>query len=312
MKAIRIHSFGGPEALTFEEIPEPALNPGEVLVRTRAAGVNPIDWKTCSGGGASPFIGDLPFVPGWEFSGIVEASGSEVTGFNSGDAVCGFVRFPYRAGCFAEYIAVPANEICHVPASVDLIYAAGLPLAGLTAWQALFNKGQLKAQQTVLILAAAGGVGHIAVQLARWKGARVLGTASTANHAFVSGLGCDQVFDYHSTDLAQQVQGVDLIIDGVGGDTAVAALPCLKPSGVMVTLPTITKDQVIAAGAALGVQVEPIRAEPNAAQLAQMVNLVDSGELRLAVANQRPLAEAAEAFRDSATGHVRGKLVLTV
>lgn len=312
MKAIQIQQFGNSDVLEYREVCEPELKAGEVLVRTRAAGVNPIDWKTCSGGGAAPFIGELPFIPGWEFSGVVEACGADVTGYNSGDKVFGFVRFPSAAGCYAEQIAVPANEISLYPQSCDDISMGGLGLAGLTAWQALFDKGNLQPRQKVLVLAAAGGVGHLATQLAHWKGAYVLGTASASNHDFLIAHGCDEVIDYKNTDITQSLSDIDLIIDGVGGETGKAALACLKPSGILVTLPSVTKDDVIAAGEALGKTVLPIRVEPNQSQLEQLASLVADNQLKLKISETFDIEETAKAFEQIASGRTQGKVVLKV
>ncbi|WP_372742260.1 NADP-dependent oxidoreductase [Neptunomonas sp.] len=312
MKAIRIHTFGGPEALVYEDVPEPQLKPNEVLVRNHAVGVNPIDWKTSGGGGAAAFIGELPFIPGWEFCGSIIACGADVSDFQSGDHVYGFVRFPKAASCYAEQVAVPAEQIARLPSGCNLTEAAGLALAGLTAWQALFDHGRLQAKQRVLILAAAGGVGHLAVQLAKWKGATVIGSASAANHPFVSSLGCDQVIDYKKQKVGEVIQDIDLIIDGVGGQTGIEALSCLKSSGMMITLPSVTKDEVIAAGAAQGLKVLPLRVEPNAAQLCSMAKLNAQQQLQLKIAATYPLEKAADAFNDIASGHTQGKVILTL
>ncbi|MCV6606269.1 MAG: NADP-dependent oxidoreductase, partial [Porticoccaceae bacterium] len=193
------------EVLTYTDLPEPELNRGQVLVKTAAAGVNPIDWKTCSGGGASPFIGELPFIPGWELAGTVTAVADDVNHFQVGDPVFGLINFPERAGCFAEYVAVPAEQISLRPDALPAEAAGGLGLAGLTAWQALFDKGQLQASQTVVVLAGAGGVGHLAVQLARWTGAKVVATASADNHEFLKTLGADLVIDYRNEDLTDHI-----------------------------------------------------------------------------------------------------------
>lgn len=312
MRAIRIHQFGDTDNLKLEEVPQPQPQPGEVLIRTQACGVNPIDWKTCSGGGAAPFIGDLPFVPGWEFSGVVESITSDVEGLQPGDPVYGMIRFPDPAGCYAEYLAAPADQICKRPAGLDAVTAGGLATAGLTAWQALFDKGEMHAGQRVLILGAAGGVGHLAVQLAALHGAEVYGTASSKNHTFVAALGAKQLFDYQDTDITSVAKDMDLIIDAVGGETAIQALPCLKPGGRMVTLPSVTKDAVMAAGDLRGVQVLPIRCEPSAKQLAEIAQLYADKKLCLNITDRLPLADVAEAFKRSAEGHVRGKLVLTL
>ncbi len=312
MKAIRIHAFGGPDALTCEEIPTPTILDNEVLVRNRAAGINPIDWKTCSGGGAASFIGKLPYVPGWEFSGVIELAGAGVEGFKAGDEVFGFIRFPQAAGCYAEHVAAPVTQIAHKPAQMSFSEGAGLGLAGLTAWQALFDKGQLSAGQTVLVLAAAGGVGHLAVQLARAAGAMVIGSSSATNHAFLKSLGCDQLIDYHTQDVGHAVQGVDLVIDCVGGEAGIKALKSLRQGGRLVTLPSVTADAVIRAAEAAGKQALGIRVEPNGQQLEELATRYAEGTLKLTVAAEFPLAEARTAHQQSAGGHVRGKLLLTM
>lgn len=311
MKAILLERFGL-DQLNVQQQPMPTLRAGEVRVRTAACGVNPIDWKTCSGGGAAPFIGELPFIPGWELSGTVDAVADDVTTFNVGDPVLGLLRFPEPAGCYAEYVAAPANELALCPASLDLVNTGGLSLAGLTAWQALFDKGNLQSGQRVLITAAAGGVGHLAVQLAKWKGAQVIATASAHNHAWLTELGADQCIDYNHGKLADQVQNMDLVLDGVGGDSGEAALACLNDTGVLVTLPSVTKDQLIAAGQAQGKRVEPIRVVANGEQLTELAQLCAQGTIQLTVAATRPLEEIDKAFADSASGHTRGKLILTL
>lgn len=312
MKAMRIHDFGGPENLRLDEVEMPKPGPGEVLIRNRAAGVNPIDWKTCAGGGASGFIESLPFCPGWEFAGKVEALGEGVERFKTGDEVLGFIGFPHEVGCYAEYLVAPADQIAHRPAALDPLSAAGLGLAGLTAWQALFEAGQLKSGQSVLVLAAAGGVGHLAVQLAKWKGAYVIGTASATNKGFLQSMGCDDVIDYNRQPVENLIHDADLIIDGVGGDTAIRALDCLVPHGRMITLPSVTAAEVIAVGEAKGIQVMGIRARPDGAQLQELAKLAASGKVLLNLADSLPLGEAAKAHALSAKGHVRGKLVLSV
>lgn len=312
MKAIQISEFGSNEVLSYTELAEPELNPGQVLIKNQAAGVNPIDWKTCSGGGAAPFIGDLPFIPGWEFAGTVAKIADDVTTFSVGDPVFGFIRFPERAGCFAEYVAAPVDQISLRPAELPVEAAAGLGLAGLTAWQALFDKGNLKASQRVVILAGAGGVGHLAIQLAKWAGAQVITTASAANHDFLTALGADVVIDYHTQKITDHAKDVDLVIDGIGGQVGIEALACVKPGGTLVTLPSATKDEVIAAGDAIKVNVEPIRVEPNSDQLGQLAGLYAEKKLCLNLANTYPLAQVGNAFDESKTGKVKGKLALTI
>lgn len=312
MKAIRLHAFGGAENLTLDEVEIPQPGRGEVLIRNRAAGINPIDWKTCAGGGASAAIGELPFIPGWECAGTVDKVGDGVSGFKKGDEVFAFIRFPEAAGCYAEYTCAPANQIALRPASLDVNSAAGMGLAGLTAWQALHDKAQVKAGQKVLVLAAAGGVGHIAVQLAKAAGAYVIGTASAANQDFIHSLGCDECIDYSSANLAVTVSAVDIVIDGVGGATAIEALRCLKSDGILVTLPSVTAAEVMEAAEKGGYRVLGIRVEPNGSQLAELANLADAGKLQLSLGETIPLAEVARAHELSASGHQRGKLVLSI
>ncbi len=311
MKAILLERLDL-DQLSVQQQPVPALKSGEVRVRTAACGVNPIDWKTCSGGGAAPFIGELPFIPGWELSGTVDAVAEDVTTLKVGDRVLGLLRFPERAGCYAEYVAAPASELALCPDALELIPAGGLALAGLTAWQALFDKGSLQPGQRVLISAAAGGVGHLAVQLAKWQGAYVIATASAHNHDWLQQLGADQCIDYNDGVLADQVQDVDLILDGIGGDSGEASLACLTSNGMLVTLPSVTKDQLIAAGDSQGKRVEPLRVAANGKQLAELAQLCAAGTVKLTIAATVPLEDVGKAFADSATGHARGKIILTV
>ena len=312
MKAIQIREFGSNDALLYTELAEPQLNPGEVLVKNKAAGVNPIDWKTCSGGGAAPFIGDLPFIPGWEFAGTIEKVADDVTSFSVGDEVFGFIRFPEPAGCFASYVAAPADQISLRPDDLPLEAAAGLSLAGLTAWQALFDKGSLQASQQVVVLAGAGGVGHIAIQLAKWMGAKVITTASSANHEYLKSLGADVVIDYHTQNITDHVNNVDLVIDSMGGNVGIDALRCVKPGGRLVTLPSVTKDEVAAAGKAMKVNVLPIRVEPNSEQLDRLAGLYVDRKLSLNIAETFPLEQVGKAFDVSKTGKAKGKLILTI
>lgn len=310
MRAIQISEFSNGDNLKLVELPIPQPQSGEIVIQSHACGVNPIDWKTCRGGGAAPFIGDLPFIPGWELSGTV--SHSDRQGFKVGERVAGFLRFPQPAGCYAEYVCAPTDQIARIPDEVSFEEAAALPLAGLTAWQALFDKGQLQSGERVLILAAAGGVGHLATQLAASAGAVVVATASSANHAWLHQLGASMLIDYHQQEVSDSIDNIDLIIDCVGGETAVRALRCAKAGGRVVTLPSVTKDQVIEAGKQLGVSVQPIRAEPNGAQLSELLQRVAKKELSIEICKCYPLEEIANAFAESAEGHTRGKRLLLI
>ena len=208
-----------------------------MLVRVHAAGINPVDWKTCAGEGVASRLEDpFPFIPGWDVSGVVEALGAGVSDFKVGDAVCGMVRWHWGGGGYAEYVAAPAADLVAKPGTMDDSQAAGLPLAALTAWQALFETTDLQAGQTVLIHAAAGGVGHIAVQLAKWKGARVIGTASARNEAFLRELGVDRVIDYNQTRFEDVAGDVDVVLDGVGGEIQERSWGVLKPGGMLASI----------------------------------------------------------------------------
>lgn len=307
MKVVRIHAYGGFEVVRCEEAPKPQPALGEVLVRVHAAGVNPIDWKACTGR-FRQF--PLPFTPGWDVSGVVEALGPDTSGFAVGDEVFGLIRFPEPGNAYAEFTTAPVEHLARKPRSIDHVQAAGLPLAALTAWQA-FEKAQLRSGQSVLVLGAAGGVGHLAVQLAKAKGARVAGTASGRNVEFVRGFGVDQFIDYATTSTESVVRNADVLFDTVGGDFLERALGSLKKGGTLVTIaypPPITPERAAAAGiTAHGILVHPSRPH-----LEEIARLVDGGKLKVFVETVLPLADARTAHERSQTGRVRGKLVLRV
>ena len=246
---------------------------------------------------------------GWDVSGVVEALGPEVTEFHEGDAVYGMIRFPRSGATYAEYVAAPVAHLAHKPATIDHIHAAAVPLAGLTAWQALFEKAHLTAGQTVLILGAAGGVGHLAVQLAKSQGAYVFGTASTRNIEFLHRIGVDQAIDYTTTPLETAVHNVDVVFDTVGGETREHSLRVIKPGGMLVSilLGRSSLEQAVA-----GVNVQGMLVQPNAVQLAQIAQLIDAGKVHITVDTVLPLANARKAHELSETHRTRGKIVLRV
>ncbi len=307
MKAVRIHTYGGPEVLVYEDVARPQAAAGEVLLRVHAAGVNPADWKTRRGPARPGAV--LPMILGWDVSGTVEALGPGVTEFQEGDAVYGMIRFPQAGATYAEYVAAPVSQIAHKPASVDPVHAAALPLAGLTAWQALIEKAHISTGQKVLILGAAGGVGHLAVQLARSQGAYVLGTASTRNIEFLHRIGVDQAIDYTTTPLETAVHNVDVVFDTVGGETRERSLPVIKQGGMLVS---IVLGRPSAEQAASGVNVQGMMVQPNAAQLAQLAQLIDAGKIHITVDTVLPLADARKAHELSESHRTRGKIVLRV
>ncbi len=309
MKAIRIHKYGGPRVLTYEDAPRPEPKEDELLIRVHATTVNPADWKTCTGRGFS-LKGQFPVILGFDVSGIVEAVGSSVTGFKTGDAVFGMVDIK-KGGAYAEYVTVVATNVAHKPGSLDHIQAAALPVVALTAWQALFDAGQLSSGQTVLIHAAAGGVGHIAVQLAKWKGAYVIGTASGHNENFLRKIGVDQFINYRTTRFEKVVRDVDVVLDAIGEKTQECSWGILKKNGVLVSLrnpPSLFKETA----AAYGVHGKFILTQPNTEQLTQIANLVDAGYVKPFVETVLPLTEVRKAHKLNRKGHTQGKIVLRV
>ena len=308
MKAVAMHAYGGPEVLIYEDAARPDPATGEVLVRVHAAAVNPVDWKVRAGHLRGFLNYSLPLIPGWDLSGVVEATGAGVTDWKQGDAV--YARPDLRRnGAYAEYIAVRASELGHKPRSIDHVQASAIPLACLTAWQALFDAGGLKAGQRVLIHAAAGGVGTFAVQLAKWKGAHVVGTASERNHAFLRELGADEVIDYTKTNFEEVVRDVDVVLDTLAGQTRDRSWNVMKKDGILVSiLGQPSPDDA----AQHGVRAAGVFVEPNQAQLGEIAKLVDSGKLRPIIETVLPLAQAARAHEMNQTLHTRGKIVLQV
>ncbi|MBI4773899.1 MAG: NADP-dependent oxidoreductase [Deltaproteobacteria bacterium] len=308
MQAVRFHSYGDTKVLVLEEAPRPEAGEGEVLIRVHAAGVNPLDWKVRAGHVKAWLQHRLPLIPGWDVSGVVEAVGPEVTNFKVGDAVYGMLDF-MRDGAYAEYVTARTRHLALKPNSIDHTQAGAAPLASLTAWQSLFEVAGLESGQTVLIHAAAGGVGHFAVQFAKWKGAKIIGTASASNADFLRALGADEVIDYRSTRFEEAVTDVDVVLDTIGGDTQARSWRVLKKGGTLVATLGVTSPEVARQH---GVRGEGIMVHPDAAQLAQIAALIDAGKVRPAVSAILPLAEAFQAHELSRTGHVRGKIVLRV
>jgi len=303
IRAVRIHAFGGPEVLCFEDVPRPEPWTGETLCRVHAAGVNPVDWKIREGHLPSP----LPSIMGIDFSGVVEACGAEVTEFHVGDAVFGQVADD--SGSYAEYAIAPASHITHKPEAIDHVHAAALPVSALTAWQALFDSAALSPGQKVLIHAAAGGVGGFAVQFAKWKGAHVIGTASADHLDFVRQLGADQVVDYRTTKFEEAARDVDVVLDTICGETQERSWRTLKKGGILVSLvqpPSEGKAR------ALGLRCALVRQTPRGDQLARIAELVVNGQVKIHVETVLPLQQARRAQELSQSGHAGGKIVLVV
>jgi NADPH:quinone reductase-like Zn-dependent oxidoreductase len=298
MRAVVMRETGDPDVLRLEDVERPEPGDGEVLIRVHAASVNPIDWKYRRG--LSPK--QLPAVLGNDVSGTVELSRAD--GFAAGDEVFGFAA----SGGYAEFASAPAPLIANKPAGLSHEQAAALPVAGLTAWQALFDRGGLARGQTGLIAGAAGGVGHLAVQFARHAGARVIGTGSSRNRDYVLDLGADDYVDYTQQDVATVVSDADVVFDTVGGETTQTLVPTLRAGGIIVTIAGAPPEQT---AAERGARAELLIMSPDSEQLARVAELVAAGEVHVEIAHTLPLAEVAQAHALSESGHTRGKIILT-
>jgi len=311
MKAIRIHKYGGLEVLQYEDAPRPQPESGEVLIRVYAAGVNPIDWKVREGYMKDLWPHKFPLIPGWDLSGVVEAVGpgpAAAGRFKKGDEVYS-VPDVSRDGAYAEYVVVRESELSLKPKSLHHVHAAAAPLAALTAWQALFDAGQLVSGQRILIHGGSGGVGHVAVQLAKWKGAHVLATASTKNQELLRELGVDEPIDYMKQKFENVARDVNLVLDLIGGETQERSWSVLKKGGVLLSLvqpPSVEKAK------ALGVRAAFVAGHPSGAQLAEIAKIIDSGQLAPVIDRILPLSEVRRAHELSKSGHTRGKIVLRI
>ncbi|MGI5471607.1 NADP-dependent oxidoreductase [Streptomyces sp. CA-132043] len=315
MRAISQDALGGPDVLRMTEVPRPAPLPTEVLVRVHAAGVNPVDWKTRQGGGMAAVLGDPPFTVGWDVSGVVEEVGFGVHTLAVGDEVYGMPWFPRQAAAYAEYVTAPSRQFARKPALLDHEHAASVPLAALTAWQTLVDTAQVTAGQRVLIHAAAGGVGHFAVQFAKYLGAHVIGTASAAKHDWLRGLGADELVDYTAVRFEEVVSEVDVVIDLVGDDkddTSTRSLGTLRSGGLLIAVPSGVAPELVDTARQLGLQACGFLVEPDGAALTRIAELIDEGVVKAEVEDVLPLEHAAEAHRRGEAGRTRGKLVLRV
>ena len=334
MNAIRLHEFGGPEVLRLDEVPIPVAAPGEVLVRVHAVGINPPDWYVREGmPGLPPHLRpplELPLIPGTDVSGIVAAVADDVGSFAVGDEVFGMLRFPgpsgdlYTAGAYAQYVAAPAVDLAHKPAHVDHEQAAGTAMSGLTAYQFLIEVGHdhpspfqqaphrpipLGENTTVLVNGAAGGVGHLAVQLARWRGARVIAVASGRHESFLRDLGADQFIDYTKTRPEDVIRDADLVLDTVGGPDSRRLLPTLRPGGAL--FPVFLAELDPGELARRGVTTSGTQVRASGDQLKTLGSLLGDGTVHVAIDSVFPLSEAADAHQHAAGGHLEGKIVLT-
>lgn len=308
MRAIRQQEFGGPEVLRVEEVPLPEPIGTEVRVRVEATSVNPVDFKTRAGKGPL----SLPCTVGWDVAGVVDKLGAGVTRFAVGDEVLGMPWFPREAGSYAEFVTAPSRQFVRRPSELSVAQAGALPLAGLTAWQALVDTAHVQPGQRVLVHAASGGVGHLAVQIAKALGAHVIGTASAANHAVLTELGADELVDYRTTRFEDVVRDVDVVLDLVGGDTGVRSIQVLAHDGLLIVVPSSASAEALEAARRHDVRATGILVEPDQVGLDGLVDLVRQGKLTVLVTEQFPLDKAAAAHELAERGHPAGKIVITV
>jgi NADPH2:quinone reductase len=312
MRRVVYHGFGQADVLQVEQadITEPGRD--DVLVRVAGAGLNPIDWKTRKGLGfaARQIENHLPWTPGYDMAGEVVAVGEDVTTLSPGDRVMGMIGFPAGGGGYSDYVTAPAVDLAIVPEELDLVAAGAVPLAALTAWQALFEVAELQAGQKVLIHAGAGGVGHFAVQFALERGAHVIATASASNRDFLAGLGVHEVIDYHSTRVEDECYGLDVVLDLIGGETGKRSLHTLSEHGVLVTIPTVTADDIITEAETMGLRAHGMTVRPDVFHLEEIAELIEDGDVRVHIEKAFPLDQVRQAHQLLEGGHVRGKLVL--
>lgn len=314
MKAMVLKKFGGIENFVLEDISKPQVKEGEVTVRVMAIGLDPIDAKTRRGGGvASAYAGDAPMVLGWSISGIVDQVGPGVEHLSPGDAVFGTVNFPGRGGAYAEYVVTPADQLARKPSGISFTDAAGATLAALTAWQALVDRGQVKQGDKVLIHGAAGGVGNFAVQIAKFFGACVIGTASGEDIGWVKQLGADEVIDYKNQRFEEITSGFDLILDTIGGENFVRSLKVLKPEGVIVLLPSDKKEEaekVIQDRYARNYY--HILVHPDGREMQKIASLLGTEDIKVWVGKVFPFKQLPEAHTALENKKVRGKIVVSL
>jgi NADPH:quinone reductase-like Zn-dependent oxidoreductase len=311
MRAVQVARFGGPEVLEPVELERPSPISTEVLVAVRAAGVNPVDGKSRYGSGVSVWLGPPPFVVGWDVAGVVEGAGFGVTRLAAGDRVLGMPWFPRAASAYSEYVTAPSLQFARMPEGMTFEEGAALPLAGLTAWQSL-DAACVGEGQTVLVVGGSGGVGHLAVQLAKARGAHVIATGRVQNHSFMRELGADEVVDRESVPVERSASGVDVVVDLAGGEGTRASLATLRSGGVLLAIPDGADDSTKEEASRLGVRVVEPLVEPDGRTLELLLSLVEAGRLRVVVDRVFPLEDARAAHELLERGGSRGKIVLNV
>lgn len=309
MRVITQQTLGGPEVLTIVDAPEPQPLPTEVLVRVKAIGLNPLEARLRAG--EFPLIGRPPFVLGWDISGVV-GEAPQTWRFRPGDEVFGMPLFPRAAGAYAEVVSAPALHLVRKPTSLSHVEAAALPIVGLTAWQGLVDLAGVTEGDRVLVHGGGGGVGHVAIQVAKARGAHVVATASGSKREFVEGCGADEVIDYTAGDFTEAVHDIDVVLDTIGGDTADRSLDVLRPGGHLVTAVVEEDAKLAAEYEAAGMRFSGIAVDPDPVALRGLVGLVEQGRLRVQVQETFPFERVADAHRLLDGGHLQGKIVLTV
>lgn len=315
MRAISQTEFGGPEVLHEVDVPQPEPQPTEVLVRVVSAGLNPVDAWTLAGGGMAGVLGQPPFILGWDVSGVVEKVGFGVHTLKVGDEVYGMPWFPRAASTFAEYVTAPSRQFALKPSTVDHDSAAAVPLAALTAWQVLHDAAHIQAGQRVLVHAAAGGVGHFAVQFAKAAGATVIGTARTQKHDWLRQIGADDVVDYTTARFEDAVSDIDIVVDLIGDrvdNTSTRSLDTLRAGGKLVVVPGHPAPEIASLAESRGLVAMPFLVEPDGSALAKIAELIDAGQVEVAVEEVFPLADIAKAHERMESGRTRGKLVIRI
>ena len=308
MKAVVIHAYGGPEVLQIEDVPRPEPKENEVLIRVMAASVNPVD-AMIRQGYLAKIIGDkFPLIPGMDVAGVVEKAGAKMSKFKAGDPVYAFFTLASEGG-YGEFVVANENEVAPKPKALTYEQAAAVPAAGSTAWKALVETANLSAGQTVLIHGGSGGVGHLAIQIAKARGARVIATASTANQDFIKQMGADVAIDYTKTKFEDIAKDVDVVLDAVGGDTLKRSYGVVKKGGIIVS---IVDEPEQAALETHGIRGVSIRTDPKASTLEELTRLIDAKKMTPVVSQVLPLSEVVKAHEQIATRHTQGKIVLKV
>jgi len=311
MKAIALNQPGGTEELNYVSLDIPSILPHEVLIKVRAISINPVDIKTRSGKGLYSRLADKnPLILGWDISGTVVEAGDALTEFAVGDEVFGMVNFPGHGQAYAEYLAAPADHLALKPANISHEEAAASTLAALTAWQAIIHKANVQAGQRVLIHAAAGGVGHFAVQIAKHAGAWVAGTSSAANRDLVMSLGADQHIDYRSVHFEEALSNIDFVLDTIGGDNIDRSLLVMKKGGTLISIPTGLNESVTQKAKTPGINGYSILVQSSGSDMKELAKMLTNKELKAHVSATFPFDEMAEAHNQIESGHTAGKAVV--